>query len=214
MAIDPTALDAGELARLAEELDADELERLLGELDAAALGTLVQAAGPETAKRLLRKVGPSAFDIASIEPGAIEPEVFDTELMALLFKLTPDERLAATMEGPLREVIVTEVFRRMPERLNGRAAAGMQAAIQWRIGRPDGGHDRYLVRIANGSCEVEPGGEGDARVSLQMDSLTFCKLVTGNANPVMQFMTGKLSVQGDLMFAASITRLFDVPSPG
>jgi putative sterol carrier protein len=102
----------------------------------------------------------------------------------------------------------------MPERLNRRAAAGLDAAIAWRIRRPDGAHDRYLVRVAGGACSVEAGGEGEARVSLQMDSLTFCKVVTGNANPVMQFMTGKLSVRGDLMFAANVTRLFDIPSPG
>ena len=212
--IDPAALDPAELSRLAEELDAATLERLLGGLDGEALGALVRAAGPETAKRLLRKVGPAAFDLASIDPDTVDPEVFDTELMALLFKLTPDDRLAEAMAGPLRDVVVAEVFRRMPERLDRRAAAGLDAAIAWRIRRPDGGYDRYLVRVADGSCSVEPDGEGDARVSLQMDSLTFCKLVTGNANPVMQFMTGKLSVRGDLMFAASVTRLFDIPSPG
>jgi len=27
----------------------------------------------------------------------------------------------------------------------------------------------------------------------------------------MQFMTGKLTVRGDLMFAASVTNLFDIP---
>jgi putative sterol carrier protein len=134
--------------------------------------------------------------------------------MALLFKLTPDDRLAAAMSGPMRDVIVEEVFRRMPERLNRRAAAGVEATIAWRIGRPDVGYDRYLVRVADGACTVERDGAGEPRVSLQMDSLTFCKLVTGNANPVLQFMTGKLSVRGDLMFAATVTRLFDIPTAG
>lgn len=212
--IDAATLHPDELARLADELDAETLAGLIDGLDAEALGTLVQAAGPETAKRLLRKVGPGAFDLAAIDPGAVDPAVFDTELMALLFKLTPDRRLEAVMSGPMHDVIVAEVFRRMPERLNRRAAAGLDAAIAWRIRRPDGAYDRYLVRVAGGACSVEAGGEGEARVSLQMDSLTFCKVVTGNANPVMQFMNGKLSVRGDLMFAANVTRLFDIPSPG
>jgi putative sterol carrier protein len=212
-AIDPQALDSAELARLADELDAATLQGLLAGLDGAELGQLVRAAGPETAKRLLKKIGPSAFDLASIDPADVDPELFDTELMALLFKLTPDERLAAAMAGPMRDVIVDEVFRRMPERLNRRAAAGLDETIAWRIGRPDGGYDRYLVRIADGACTVERDGDGEARASLQMDSLTFCKVVTGNANPVMQFMTGKLSVRGDLMFAATVTRLFDIPKP-
>ena len=102
----------------------------------------------------------------------------------------------------------------MPERVNARAAAGTDATIGWRIGRPAGGYDSYLVRIADGRCEVGEGEAGEPRVSLQMDSLTVCKLVTGNANPVMQFMSGKLSVRGDLMFAATVTRLFDIPTAG
>ena len=212
--IDAATLDADELARLTDELDAKTLQRLLDGLDGEALGALVQAAGPETAKRLLRKVGPGAFDLAAIDPAGVDPDVFDTEVMALLFKLTPEERLEAAMSGPMRDVIVAEVFRRMPDRLNRCAAAGLEAAIAWRIRRPDGAYDRYVVRVADGACSVEPEGEGEARVSLQMDSLTFCKVVTGNANPVMQFMTGKLSVRGDLMFAANVTRLFDIPSPG
>jgi putative sterol carrier protein len=211
--IDVNNLDPAELARLTDELDPATLEGLLADVDAETLSTLVRAAGPETAKRLLRKVGPGSFDLAAIDADSVDPEVFDTELMALLFKLTPDDRLKAAMSSPLRDVIVAEVFRRMPERLNPRAAAGVDATIAWRVGRPDGGYDRYLVRVAEGACSVEPGGEGEARVSLQMDSLTFCKVVTGNANPVMQFMSGKLSVRGDLMFAANVTRLFDIPSP-
>jgi putative sterol carrier protein len=209
--IDTGLLDPAELDRLADELDADTLQALLADLDAAALGALVQATGPETAKRLLRKVGPSAFDLASIDHSAIDPRVFDTELMALLFKLTPDDRLAEAMSRPIRDLVVDEAFRRMPERLNRRAAAGVEAAIGWRVARPGGGYDEYLVTIAEGECTVDRGIDGEPRVSLQMDSLTFCKLVTGNSNPVMQFMSGKLSVRGDLMFAATVTRLFDIP---
>lgn len=211
--IDPGALDPAELERLVDELDPATLEGLLADLDPATLGTLVQASGPEAAKRLLRKIGPSAFDLASIDPAAVAPEVFDTELMALLFKLTPDDRLAAAMSGPLRDVFVEEVFRRMPERLDRSAAAGVEATIVWRVARPAGGYDEYLVTIAEGACTVERGSGGEPRVSLQTDSLTFCKIVTGNSNPVMQFMRGRLSVRGDLMFAATVTRLFRIPKP-
>jgi putative sterol carrier protein len=211
--VDPESLDPQQLAQLVEDLDSGELESLLGDLDGEVLGTLVRAAGPDTAKRLLRKVGAGAFDITAIDPASIDPEIFDTELMALLLKLTPDDKLAAAMKGPLRDVVVSEVFRRMPERVDARAAAGTNATIAWRIGRPEGGFDHYLVTIADGRCEVSQGTEVEPRVSLQMDSLTFCKLVTGNSNPVMQFMSGKLSVRGDLMFAATVTRLFDIPSP-
>jgi putative sterol carrier protein len=211
--VDPAELDPQQLAELVEQLEPAELSGLLRDLDTETIAALLRASGPETAKQLLRKAGAEAFDLTALDPGTVDPEIFDTELMALFFKLTPDKKLAEAMKGPLRDVVVSEVFRRMPERVNSRAAAGTDATIAWRIGRPEGGYDHYLVRIADGRCEVSQETVAEPRVSLQMDSLTFCKLVTGNANPVMQFMGGKLSVRGDLMFAATVTRLFDIPSP-
>ena len=158
--IDPTTLEPEQLARVADELDPKTLQGLLADLEPGALATLAQAAGPETAKRILRKIGARAFDLAAIDPAGLDPAIFDTELMALLFKLTPDDRLEAAMSGPLRDVVVAETFRRMPERLNRNAADGVDAQIAWRIGRPDGGHDSYLVKIANGECTVIEGDGG------------------------------------------------------
>jgi putative sterol carrier protein len=36
-------------------------------------------------------------------------------------------------------------------------------------------------------------------------------VVSGNGNPVMLFMTGKLKAKGDLGLAANIANLFDIP---
>jgi putative sterol carrier protein len=52
----------------------------------------------------------------------------------------------------------------------------------------------------------------EPRVTLRVDAADFLKLVTGNANPTMFFLRGKLKIKGDLGFAATLPRLFRMPS--
>ncbi len=44
-----------------------------------------------------------------------------------------------------------------------------------------------------------------------MGPATFLQLVTGNLNPVAAFMAQQISVEGDLMFAATVPNLFEIP---
>ena len=37
------------------------------------------------------------------------------------------------------------------------------------------------------------------------------KIVSGDGNPMMMFMTGKVKAKGDLGIAAQIVKLFDIP---
>ncbi|MGH3883855.1 MAG: SCP2 sterol-binding domain-containing protein [Pseudonocardiaceae bacterium] len=40
----------------------------------------------------------------------------------------------------------------------------------------------------------------------------FLKLVSGNSSPTMMFVTGKVKLDGDIGFAARLTKIFDMPS--
>lgn len=210
--IDPENLDPAALNELVHNLEPAALNDLVKGLDTESINKLVRAADPETAKTLLRKVDPGTFDLSSIDPEAIDADVFDPEVVAIVVGSTPEPKLAEAMNGPLREVIVGEVFRRMPERLNESTAAAADAVINWEIPKTGGEADRYTVRVENGQCVVESGHDPTPRVSLEMDAVTFLRLVTGNLNPVTAFMAGQITIQGDLMFAASVTTLFHIPS--
>ena len=41
--------------------------------------------------------------------------------------------------------------------------------------------------------------------------MDFLQLISGGANPMMMFMTGKLKAKGDLGLAANLANLFDLP---
>jgi putative sterol carrier protein len=89
----------------------------------------------------------------------------------------------------------------------------MDAAIGFKItGREDGEADRYRVLISGGEVRAGRDLDVDPEVTIVMDGVAFLKLVTGNANPVMSFLGGKMKIRGDLAFAAQIPSLFRIPS--
>ncbi|MET8256234.1 SCP2 sterol-binding domain-containing protein [Micromonospora sp. NPDC005553] len=131
---------------------------------------------------------------------------------AQLVKSTPDDKIAQVMSGDMRDKVLGEVFGRMPSLFRADRAGSTNAVIHWIItGRPDGGSDTYEVAIADGTCVVNSTPQHDPKLSLTMGPVEFLKIVSGGANPVMMFMTGKLKAKGDLGLAANIANLFDIP---
>ncbi|ASW53056.1 SCP2 sterol-binding domain-containing protein [Plantactinospora sp. KBS50] len=131
---------------------------------------------------------------------------------AQLVKSIPDAKIAEVMASDARGKVLDEVFSRMPALFRADRAGSTNAVIHWNItGRPDGGADTYEVVIADGACTASNTPEHDPRLSLTLGPLEFLKIVSGGANPVMMFMTGKLKAKGDLGLAANIANLFDIP---
>lgn len=194
------------------ELDAVDFLRLVtgsGNPPAMFLTGRLRAGGDAD---LAREV-PGFFRIPGLEGDTtVDPAAVDAEAMARVVGKADDGALEEGMRGPFRDVVLGEIFRRFPDYLHTERTRGMSAAVKFKIGgREDGGADRWLVHIEDGSCRAEPEGDADARATIAMDGADFLKLVTGNANPTMTFMKGKLRVHGDLLFAAQLAGLFRIP---
>jgi putative sterol carrier protein len=141
-----------------------------------------------------------------MDPSSVQAEDFARSIGG-----TSDEKLREGMQGPLRDQILGEIFRRMEEHF--KPGSGQDAVIHWKItGRPDGGEDQWEVVIADGRCTSRPELDAEPRATLKIDGVPFLKLVTGNANGPMLFMSGKLKIEGDLMFAAQIQSMFTIPA--
>jgi putative sterol carrier protein len=143
-------------------------------------------------------------DLASVEP----------QQFAQLVKNTPDAEIVAVLQGEHRTAILDAIFAKMAERFRPDRAGSTKAVIHWNItDRPDGGVDTYELVIANATCTLSPKPENEPTLSLTVAPLDFVKVSSGNGNPVMMFMTGKLKAVGDLGMAANIPNLFDTPKP-
>jgi putative sterol carrier protein len=143
-----------------------------------------------------------------IDPAAVDPAAFVKAVAD-----TPEDQLAAGMaDEQVRTLVLEGIFSQWAEHFDSQKAGDTDAVLEWRIlDKPGGGYDRYQVAIANGHCTVEKDGEHAPRVTFTMKPVDFLKLVTGNAAGPMMFMTGKLKLEGDLMFAATVQSLFRIP---
>jgi putative sterol carrier protein len=132
-------------------------------------------------------------------------------LSAAVEQKSNEELVAAIQqqEGGVNGVL-GQVFAGMADSFNPAKAAGQQATVQYEISAPDGTHE-WAMRIADGTCEVEQGRAESPRVTIRMGLGDFLQLITGKANGMQLFMTGKLKVAGDLFFAQTYQGWFDRP---
>jgi putative sterol carrier protein len=138
---------------------------------------------------------------------SIEPKQF-----AAIVKSASNDQINAALQGDMRDKVLTEIFSRMPALFRADRAGNTSAVIHWNVGDgPDGRVDSYELVIADGKCVLSPKPEHEPKLALSLGQADFLKVVSGNANPVMMFMTGKLKAKGDLGLAAKIADLFDIP---
>ena len=134
----------------------------------------------------------------------------------MIHSLSVEQRSNEELVGAIQEQdggvdgVLDKVFAGMAESFSPAKAAGQQAVVQYEISAPDGGHE-YAMRIADGRCEIEQGRAESPRVTIRIALADFLRLITGNANGMQLFMTGKLKVSGDLFFAQTYQSWFDRP---
>jgi putative sterol carrier protein len=144
--------------------------------------------------------------------GGSDVAAVDAEEFARNISQASDEQLAEAMASEMRPTILNEIFSRMVQHFRADRAANVDAVIHWRIGGgPGGSEDHYEVVVRDGSLSFTDQPSEEPRVTFKMDGATFLRLVTGNASGPMLFMTGKLRIEGDMMFAPQVQGLFRIP---
>lgn len=192
----------------------DFVRLVTGDVNAALLhlGDRLAIEGDEL---LALEVG-GVFRVPGTEDVAVDPTALDPADVAVAIAKVNDTHLNAVMAGGLREVVLTEVFRRLPDYVHEEKAERHDLVIGFKIGgRRDGGSDRYVVTLREGRATVErldgdaETGRRDATIAL--NGAQFLKLVTGHLNPVTGVMRGKLKVRGDVKAALTFSGLMDIP---
>jgi putative sterol carrier protein len=138
----------------------------------------------------------------------------DASQLAAMVGQVPDEQLAEGMANPEgRRMILDEIFRRMSEHAEPNQIEGVDAVVHFEVtGAPDGGSDVYEAVIRDGKVEVSDEPKEQPRVKITTAPVPFLKLVTGHQSGPVLFMTGKLKLEGDVMFASRMTGFFRIPT--
>lgn len=130
------------------------------------------------------------------------------EQLAELIEGRSDEEINATVAEQGVDTVLGQIFGAMQERFQPDKAAGQSAVIQWDITAPDGTHS-WQVKVADGKCEVKQGtDEPSPRVTLGLSLADFLRFIAGKLDGMQAFMSGKLKLSGDMMFAQTIGAWF------
>ncbi len=128
------------------------------------------------------------------------------ELAAMIEGKTDDEINAGVAERGTEKVL-GQIFEYMAGRFQPERAGGQSAIIGWDITSPEATHS-YQLKVADGTCTAVSGNTEPARVTLGMALPDFLRFLTGQLDGMQAFMTGKLKLSGDMMFAQSMQAWF------
>jgi putative sterol carrier protein len=136
-----------------------------------------------------------------------------TQLAAMVGQI-PDEQLAEGMASPEgRKMVLDQVFDRMADHVQPDQIEGVDAVVHFAItGAPEGGADVYETVIRGGEVKVSSEPAEQPRVTITAAPVPFLRLVTGQQSGPAMFLTGKLKIDGDLLFASRMTSYFRIPS--
>jgi putative sterol carrier protein len=143
----------------------------------------------------------------SNEGRGIVPDIMSPEQFMAFVKSSSEEEIVSGVREAGVENALDQTFQAMKEHFLPEKAAGVDALVQYVV-TDEGNEHAYLMAISAGTCELRKEKAANARVTLTTDLASFLKLVAGEAQGPMLFMTGKLKVGGDLMFSQRVASFF------
>ncbi|PTA47753.1 SCP2 sterol-binding domain-containing protein [Micromonospora sp. RP3T] len=129
-------------------------------------------------------------------------------------KAATDEQLLELMRSPRRASLIADIVADLPAVFLPERAGDLEAVVHWKVtGRPDGGADVLELVISRGALAVSVEPVRTPRLTLTLGPVDFLKMVTGNTNPKMLFLRGRMKARGDLGLTTRFSAFFDTPRP-
>jgi putative sterol carrier protein len=133
------------------------------------------------------------------------------EMLSRWVKAASDERLESVMRSPVRRLLLWQIFKTMRQRVSADNGWGGDAVVELRIRRYPSGLDRYQVIIADRRCRTTRSANLTPTVTLDLQPVAFLRLVGGASNVYVLILRGRLRVSGDLLLAARLPTLLNIP---
>lgn len=134
----------------------------------------------------------------------------DPNQIAEAIKGLSDEDLRKRLDEQGIDTTLQQIFSGMQDAFVPEKAQGVNAVIQYDIA-VNGDTKSWSVNIADGKCVTSEGASESPRLTLQLALADFVRLIFRQADGTQLFMSGKLKLKGDMMFAMQMQNFFQQP---
>jgi putative sterol carrier protein len=95
-------------------------------------------------------------------------------------------------------------FEGLETRAGATGPAGVNQTLRFEIE----GQGSWVVAVREGKITVTEGGDEPADATIRTSDDVFARIVTGEQNPTMAYMSGKVKIDGDLGAVMKLQKLF------
>ncbi|HWC14052.1 MAG TPA: SCP2 sterol-binding domain-containing protein [Actinomycetota bacterium] len=132
----------------------------------------------------------------------------DPAQLAEAVKNMSDEEVAAAIKDMGVDNTLRNIFEGMRDSFKPSAAANVTSTVQYDI-TTDEGLKQWSVSFDNGTCSVSEGSASDPRLTIQVGLVDFVRLIFNQVQGPQLFMSGKMKLQGDMMWAMQMQNYFE-----
>ena len=147
------------------------------------------------------------------EAGAFFTEADPVEVVEAVRATSDDDLLALIGRDDIRPVAVAAIVSRLHEYAVPERLAALKGVVRFDLERRDVLLERHGLIFGKGTLEHVPGMPEDEPVDvvLRTSILRFVRLVSGERNAGLEYLSGKVDIDGDADLALAVGGLFRVP---
>jgi putative sterol carrier protein len=132
----------------------------------------------------------------------------DPAQLAEAIKGMSDDELAVAIKEMGVDSILQNIFEGMRDSFKPEAAKDVSSTVQYDIDT-DEGTKQWSVTFDNGTCTVSEGAaSGDPRLTIKIGLVDFIRLIFNQVQGPQLFMSGKMKLSGDMMWAMQMQNYF------
>jgi len=129
------------------------------------------------------------------------------EDLAILIKGLSDEEISQGVSAAGVEDVLQRIFATMQSMFRPDRAEGQDGVVQWEV---DDGASTHVYHVTTdaGTCRTAAGPADAPKATLSFTLANFVRFMAGEMNGIQAFMTGKVKISGDVMYAQRMEGFF------
>lgn len=149
---------------------------------------------------------------AGMPRGQVHAFFADSDVLEItdLIRAASDEELRRLIElDAFREEGVVAILDRFAEFSDPARLAQIDGVVRFELARSSRAKETHTARFAGGTVVLDPRGRPDVTISAGI--VEFVRLVTGEANAALLYLSDRLQISGDELLALAVGGVFTVP---